>query len=471
MIQVITFAFDLLLAIITQIIEVFGDFMVAAVRSRRKTVFNADFGKPEAQLNRSGNGFYIGEFCTTEAQMYSHLICFGGTGSYKTSSVCIPILLHATKNSYVIHDPAKQAFNSTASHLAAKGYKILQLNYDDYTQSCRFNVLQKCRSETDVYQAINVITKNIYSGTSYDYWAKSAEDAIGFFAFILFSYAEPQYINLANVAHMIEVFSFGPEQIDTWLAPRASPRIINKYKSLIATPEKTLQSTLATAKSILQVYQIESFATITCSDEIDFSLFSKQKCALFICGSPKTAELGKGISASLFDSFFAHLMSHLPESDALGITFLLDEASLMTLSLSQVLSLGRKHKIAVASLWQNYNQIIHKYGTHEAENIYSNNYIKAFMPSGQALATCRMISELLGKYTYIDEFGKEKNRELLNPQEIFQLDKVLVLQGNKKPLLLNPSPYFENPRLLALTKKPIYTIPPQNRPPLSYIQF
>ncbi len=65
-----------------------------------------------------------------------------------------------------------------------------------------------------------------------------------------------------------------------------------------------------------------------------------------------------------------------------------------------------------------------------------------------------MLSELLGKYQYETDEGTTKVRELLTPQEVFQLEQILLLNANNMPLLLEPAPYFENKTLLKRTQMP-----------------
>jgi type IV secretory pathway TraG/TraD family ATPase VirD4 len=110
-------------------------------------------------------------------------------------------------------------------------------------------------------------------------------------------------------------------------------------------------------------------------------------------------------------------------------------------------------------LWQDYNQIEHIYGSNQAANIFANSKFKVFMPSGQPLATCRMLQELLGKYQYETDNGVTKTRELLTAQEIFQLKEILLLNGNNKPLLLKPLPYFLNSTLKGYAELPLYADP------------
>jgi type IV secretory pathway TraG/TraD family ATPase VirD4 len=330
--------------------------------------------------------------------------------------------------------------------------------------------LAKCQSESDVFKLAQVQVKNSLDGSTYDYWAQSGEQMIGFFAYALFLYAKPEHVNFANVLNMIQVFSYDAKRIDRWMVATKDERLINRYKSLVATPEKTLLSTLATATNSLAIYNNPNIAAITSRDTLPFDEFRKQKTILYICGSPSTIQFSKSVSASFFESFFSHILQKLPDKGTLPITFLIDEAATMRLgSLPKILELGRKYSVSVATLWQDFNQVEHIFGKNEAANIFANSKLKVFMPSGQPLATCKMLQELLGKYSYTDEKEVLKTRELLTAQEIFQLQEILLLNGNNKPLLLEPMPFFESTKLRKLTELPVHDI--QNTVPLSEPTF
>ncbi|PQJ13016.1 hypothetical protein CJD36_004535 [Flavipsychrobacter stenotrophus] len=460
--------------ILTATIEGVFDFIKGILFRERPTEYSAEFGTPGSQLQKEPGGFRIGfQWGNSLLESNSHMITFGGSGSKKSSCVCFNTLLQSHNSSYVVFDCSGELYNGTASHKSRSGYSVYKLDLDDYKQSIGFNWLSKCTSESDIYKFAQVTLKNSLEGAPYDYWAQSAENLIGFFAYSLFAYASAEFVNMPNVLNMIQVFSFAPGKIDQWIAANGNERIINRYKSIVATPDKTLQSSIATATNALAVYNNPNIAAITSRDTLAFDEFRKQKTILYLCGSPSTVQFCRGVSACFFESFFAHILQRLPGTSDLPITFIIDEAATMRLqSLPKILELGRKYLISVATLWQDFGQVEHIFGKNEAANILANSRLKVFMPSGQPLATCRMLSELLGKYSYEDKNSVLKTRELLTAQEIFQLREILLLNGNNKPMLLAAKPYFENKKLKEITELPVYTIPnPVQLTQPSFLQF
>jgi type IV secretion system protein VirD4 len=454
MIGVLNTLFGVLFLLIESITKGIFEFIVSICPTKRKEGYTADFGKVSDMLFQNGRGFYIGEWSNTLEESHSHMICLGGSGSKKSTAIVFNTILQAENTSLIIMDPSKELLTATAKSLETKGYKILVLDYNNPKGSEGFNVLGKCKAYSDVYRVANILIRNSLEGSAYDYWSQSAEAVIAFFCKYLITYAPPECANLPNVLHLLRIFSYAPEIIDA-LIVKTDPQLMIEYKALVATPDKTLQSTLATAKTALRIYESPSIGLVTSFNTIEFEEFRKQKCALYICSSASDSYLYRAITATFFESFFSHILSTPPYQKQLPLMFIIDEAATIKISLSQAVALTRKHNTSIATFWQDFNQIEHIYGKNEAVNIFSNCNMKVFMPSGQPLATCKMISELLGKYSYESE-GQIRTRELLSVQEVHELNKMLVLIGNKPPLLVEAKQYFEIRRLKKMAELPPY---------------
>jgi type IV secretory pathway TraG/TraD family ATPase VirD4 len=455
MVQLVNALFEILFSVFTEIVNGISELITSLVTTEKKTEYTAEFGKARSMLSKTGSGFAVGEWSNTLKESHNHMICIGQSGSKKSSAVVFNSILNTDDASIVIADPSKELLYGTASALEAKGYKIMVLDYNNAEQSEGFSVLSKQTTYTDIYKIANTLVRNSLEGSSYDYWAQSAETTIAFFCKYLVSYAEPAYVNLPNVLHLLRVFSHTPKLIDAIMV-KTNEGLLSEYKALIATPDKTLQSTLAAAKNALRVYESPSIEKITSYNSINFEGFRKQKIALYICSSASESFLYRAITATFFESFFSHILSGNPTDTGYPIKFIIDEAAQIKISLSQALSLTRKYRVSIATFWQDTEQIENIYGKHEASNIYTNSGLKVFMSGGHSLATCKMLSDLLGKYSYTTEDGKEKVRELLTAQEVYTLKEALVLYGNKEPLRIEPKQYFQIPKLKKQTELPRY---------------
>jgi type IV secretory pathway TraG/TraD family ATPase VirD4 len=467
---------QIILNIVTSVfefcIDIFCEIGVAVIPAKRKQNYNADFGKAVEILDTDGAGFQVCTWSTSMKASNSHAICIGATGSHKSTSTCFIQLLKAHTGSYVIHDCTREIFTATAPALAQAGYIIKVLDYTSENSEA-FNFLAKCKTIIDVEKGIATIFSNNIAGHP-DYWTQSAEAITCFFAKVLWRHADKQFVHMASVLNMLHVFSFGAEEfIDAWIVRHCTLQEINEYKSFCSTPPNTMQSTLSTAKTVLSIYANENIQRLSSFDTISFQDFRSSKVALFLCSSPGTAHHFRSISASFITSFFNHILDHLPAQNDLNITFLLDESSLLKIPLSSFLSLSRKFKVSVLTLWQDYNQIEHLYGKFEASNIFSNSALKIFMPGFKPLDTCMMLEKLLGRYSVLDEDGStQRTLDLLSAQEIYQLNKILVLNGHNKPILLPVVPYFKQRslnKLLQLPASNTTTKLPTGQPPI--LQF
>jgi type IV secretory pathway TraG/TraD family ATPase VirD4 len=470
MIQIVNLIFGVILNLFEAIISSLIDLAVSLVPSKRKHEYDADFENLGKSLKRHNQnpGFYIGSYSTSSHAANSHMICIGGSGSFKSTNVSVPMLLQNHTCSYVVHDCAHELYDLTATAFYEDGFNVQAIDCSSqYTEG--FNHFEKSRTLEAFNKNTSVLFDNCFQGES-DYWRQSAESLGLFFGKALWLYAEPHHRNMANLINMITVFSYAPEKIDKWIVARNDAQFLSQYKSICSTPSRTLQCSLSTLKTGLSIYESQSIQKLTSFDSIDFESFRKQKTILYLCNTPATAHYYRSISATFIQCFFNHILENRPSSRDLNIMFLLDECSVLRLpTLSSFLSLSRKYQISVATLWQDLNQIDHSYGKYESANIFSNSNLKVFMPCSKPMETCIMLQNLCGKYHYTSEDGVLRTRELLTSHEIFQLEKILVLNGTDKPLLLEREPFFKFPHLQRQTQKPVHPLSsmlPQDPVPL-----
>ena len=91
----------------------------------------------------------------------------------------------------------------------------------------------------------------------------------------------------------------------------------------------------------------------------------------------------------------------------------------------------------------------------EAHALKTNSYSKAYLP-GQPLSTCKALEETFGRYTYTDERGIERTRQLMTASEIRTCEDALILCGNKPPVRAKLRPYYESLILRKRTSLPPY---------------
>ncbi len=457
MIRLIASLLGILLEAVTAVVTTFFDVVTSAVPSLKKQEYDADFSDVSNILHKGTSGIHIGTWSTTLKQAYEHTIIFGGSGTGKSSTITTVSCLRATNVSLVVHTPSKEELN-TASAKKKQGYNPLVLDYTNPEASEGVNVLSLCKSKADEVMVARIHVKSTMKQTTEDYWAESAINLISLFISYLRKYSPSEQVHMYSVYKLVQTFSYNDIAIDKLLVQTRDSDLLDSYKSILALPERTRLSVVGTALTALAIYEDTSVQQVTSFNTIDFEQFRKEKTILYICHDASKAQYYGVLTACLFELFWSHLLSERPHND-LGVLFLIDEASSMTLnSLSQTVSLGRKHNLGLCLIYQDYNQLVHQYGNYNASNILANSGTRVFMKN-QPLETCQMLEKTLGKFTYIDEDGIKRNRELMTAHEIRQLDKAIVLVSNKPAILLKPVPYFKQKKLLKLTHLPVYEVP------------
>jgi type IV secretion system protein VirD4 len=460
----------ILFDLIGYIVDTLFDFALSAVPTKRKHGYDADFTKPEKVLQKNGGGFMISTWSTSMKESHEHLVCFGGSGSFKSSAVAYPTCLNADNVSLVIHDPKRELIR-TAGAFQKKGYTIQVIDYNNPQASEGFNGLAKSNSTSDLFRISHILHRNALEHSSDDFWIKSSENLVSLFERYLVEYGkDKRYATIPNVLEMVNRFAYAPESIDTLMAGTSS-QMINEYKAIVALPPNTLLGIIASAKAALQIYSSPNIQQLTSFDSVDFERFRKEKTVLFLCSSAGDASLYRGISACFFEMLWNYLLRAEPQKNDLSLFLIIEECASMHLSsLSSAISLLRAFRCSIALFLQDYNQLEHEYGRYEAANIVSNCATKIFMPGAKSLETCKMLETMLGKYTYTED-GKTSVRELLTSQEIRQLKEILVLSKNRSPLLLPVRPYFEQPRFRKMMQNPPYVVPDKSLGQVPLLQF
>jgi len=440
-------------SLVDEVFSTTADGIVEAVPSKQKIVYDAHFGEPANILFPPGTGFHIGKWSTGN-DVFSILIV-GSSGSHKTTSCLFPQLLQDHSCSYIIYDPSKEMLTNCGPTLRNAGIDVLVFDPDNPETSACFNGLAQCTDDASIYRFVNALIRNSIEDAPIDYWVQSAEALLVFACTYILRYTEPEFRHVTSVLQLLRLFMYDGQKLDERIVRTGNKALLMQYKAFVATPEKTLHSSISTAISYLRMYDSSNIAAVTSYSTIDPLSFRAKKHALFICSGASRAQTYRPIIANIFDSFFASILDSKPTNKSTCITFLLDEsANLFLCLLPQFLALTRKHNAKVATFWQDLGQIQHLYSKKLADSILANSQIHVFMPqSSFSLETCKMLETICGKFEFIDDDGKMRIRELLTVSEIRQLKKILVLYKGKPPLLIDNQPFYKQPRLRKLVER------------------
>jgi type IV secretion system protein VirD4 len=409
--------------------------------------YSASFGDINVHLSSWNKGFAIGKKAFTKDTSYTNCFIAGPTGSGKSSIVTIPcaVSLSRGNSSIIFNDVSGELWKTTSAFLANKGYTILRLDFSNSKFSESFNPLLECKSISDIQKLSLIIIQNSIGESKGEvFWETSSVMLLNLFARYLIFHTEPQMRTLQNLQRLIEKFAIDGKSTDRLFVKTKDESLLQMYKSTVVIGDKTLQSIIATARTALNLFNDPEVCKTTATNSIDFTMLRKQPIAIYICNPLKDLRYFKPLSALFFQSLFNYVLSYIPEKNERSIFFVLDEfASMKFPDIAVTISNIRKYKAGMLLCMQDEMSLIAQYGQAEAHQIKTNCGIQCYL-SGQPLHTAKELSQILGKYTYEDEKGTSKVRELLTPDEVRMCESALILVNNKAPLRYTATPYYNS---------------------------
>ena len=424
------------------------------------------FQKPKAHAAKWGHeslissifnkGFLISRHRKlTRRQSYENLLLVGPTGSGKTSRLILKIASELKHCSLVINDPSKELFISHSGYLG-KTHDIKVLNFSDSASSSGYNFLSHIKKPSDINKVSDMLVRaTIDKNASDPFWSLQAKSLITILIQIVM-YQDSEFKNMANVLHLLKVFAAHPETIDNLVIGTNDQKLILDYKALIATPEKTLQNIVASAKSALEIFDSEDIAKVTSYDSISFQQLRERPTVLFLHSPISDMKFNNTLIGIFMDQMYGHILNKLPDKKELDQFVVLEEASSIYVGiLPTALANCRKHRVGNVICCQSPNQLATMY-KNEAENITSNCLTKIYLPGMTTKDTLSEIEMLGGKTTYKDDKGAEKVKPLIAFDEIRILPKnrSLILCSNHPLIKGRTSPYYKSIKYRLRSKIP-----------------
>lgn len=460
MIKIIDSILSILFSVFEMIFTGIADVCVSGSPGRRRESYNADFLSPSKLLSRTHTGFCVtGKKYISVEDSFSNAICFGGSGSGKSSRILIPSILGMYSSSLVAHDPSGELLSLTASAMKEKGYNILTLNYTNPKVSENFNPLHRVKTIAEAKKIAKLlVTTSLGGGGKDPFWNEAAIGLLSIFIrYVLFHNAK-EYHTLHNVLTLINAFSGEPKKVDLLFVRAKDEELLREYKAYLAYDSKMLMSIVATAKTALAIFSDPDVAEVTKTDSIDFGSFRTHKTILYINNNVNNMKYYSVLSSIFFEQFFASVMERLPHKDDIPTFFLLDEASSLYLNiLPTAISNIRKYQCGILQIYQSQSQLTDLYGAAQGRNILANSYTKIYMP-GQPLETAKELEQLLGKFEYADDDGNKRMRQLLSADEIRILKDALILIGNYPAIKTPLTPYYEVRQLQKRVALPPFSL-------------
>ena len=394
-------------------------------------------------------------------------LVIGGSGAGKTRFFCKPNLMQCCRNSYFVLDPKGEIVRDVGELLSQKGYEVRVLDLISMEKSHCYNPFVYLQSDNDIQRLVTNLFKATTpkgSQSNDPFWDTSASMLLSALVYYLHYEAPEDEQNFAMVMEMLRAGAIENEEdsrptpLDYLFADLEMDRpdhiALKYYRSYHAGSAKTLKSIQITLAARLEKLNLESLASLTCTDELDLATMGEKKVALFAIIPDNDSSFNFLVSilyTQLFQQLF-YSADHI-HGGALPVPvhFLMDEFANVSLpdDFDKILSVMRSRGVSVSIILQNLAQLKALFEK-QWESIVGNCDEFLYL-GGNEQSTHKYVSELLGKSTIdTNTYGKSSGRsgnystnyqisgrELLTPDEVRMLDNqyaILFIRG-ERPVL------------------------------------
>jgi type IV secretory pathway TraG/TraD family ATPase VirD4 len=399
-------------------------------------------------------------------ESYKHLLLVAQTGAGKTTKYIIPNVLRLadTDNSVIVTDPSGEIFSQTSGYMQSKGFKVLKFDPTDPEHSIYFNPLRYVFSYANGHAKVDQVkagllaaslTASCLSGGNDAFWKAGAESLIEFFTCCLQD-TPKEYHNLYNVYKLLEAMTPDGKLLDKFMLAHVNDKkLLDTWVSLTDNFNPTLQGQLASAQTALKPLRNEHIAKMLSKNTIRFSDLKKEKTILYLTFPVNEATVYTFILNLFYTQLFHEYMNEQAEVGGLPLFILYDEFGHANIPDFDIVATNiRKYKVSLSLVLQSLSQLETQYGKTKANTILEGGIGSKLFYSGASEKTAQSIEQMLGKvireetYTIIDHDERTNRQEfnLLNADEIRTLpsNQAFFITGNKKPVLLEVTPHYNN---------------------------
>lgn len=367
-----------------------------------------------------------------------HTIIFGGTASKKTRTLLIPTILNLARagESMIIVDIKGELSNGIAfpeirGTLEANGYDCRFINFRTMDGD-GFNILQEPArmyrngdkdEGSTMANDINASLGAIYAKSSADpFWLKTAVPWLNGIDRLLFEMCEDErQINLSTLSNYMDDDSCEYIRRITSLI-ESNHNTLTMLRNVLAEPERTRMSTLATANSMIADFaNSDKLLKMLSTSTFDIHDIHRRRTALFII-VPDEVDTYAGIVGIMLKQFAATLVR-----DAYGmggalkrrVNFICDEfCNYFIPGMSRAISAHRSRSIRWVMVCQSLKQLHNSYPD-DADTILAN-CINLYFLNSPEIELLEYLSKRSGTTT-ITEDGQP--RPLISVSDLLGLKK------------------------------------------------
>jgi len=412
---------------------------------------------------------------------FQNILVTGSAGSGKSTvfiySNIFTLAKNRQANSLIIADPKSDFIKKTSGYLNKHGYKVYSLNPTNLNHSLFFNPLLNCTSDSDIDELARIVIESSYQGYIREedrFWINGAIKLIFIVASCLVNTRQKNIITLPNILHCLNNFGDKGKGIEKLVLNYASPKVYSMYFGLLNANENVLLSFLSTAQNALVSISVNSNIERLLSDNsFNFSDLRNKRIALFI-NIPPQLEDQTSFLTNLFYTQLFNSLTPIPSKTQNDVFALLDECGQYTISkLNIYTTFLRQSRVGFLNLIQDYNQLVHRYGSNKADVIANGGTSTKIYFSNPSISEAFDISRRIGTKKVYQKNGTYTKEEIMSLSDVLTMkkDEVLFFHATQKPLKLKVKRYFEVSRYRIYSSlKPYINITKTNAT-VSYIDL
>ncbi|MGG8496832.1 type IV secretory system conjugative DNA transfer family protein [Tenacibaculum sp. TC6] len=398
-------------------------------------------------LNKKNIGVYICEDGNLPEDAQPHLCLLGGSGAGKTTRYLINSILSLTtiEKSIIVFDAGGDIFDITSEYASSIGFKIKVIDFESQNQ-LRFNPLHRIKPDDLMgiqMVAQILITSGEKQNDKNEFWNASA---ISILVLIIEAVVSDNQTTkpktLETVYELLNMFCTDEQPLlDAFMLKHISEKSRTEYLSFVQSQtEKVLMTVLSVCKTALS--RTKPLNRLMGEESLFFEEIRQIPTIIYLKISENLISHYSFAITLFYYQIFQFLMI-LPKKNEkyIPVQILADEANSFKIpDMENLISVLRRRKVFLSTLWQSYSQISSLFGKDGANTVLGNSSTILVLP-GIGSDTADRISHMLG--TFENEKGYQQ--KVMTSREIRMMKKgtALFIHSNYPPAIVSTKGWYE----------------------------
>lgn len=398
-------------------------------------------------------------------ESFQNVCVIAGIGAGKTTRYIIPnVLAQARKRcSLVVNDPKGEVFEATSGYMEKSGFKVVLIDPENLSRSSCFNPLMEARDNIELEQVAEILVRSGIPGhgNKDDFWLQGAIRFVSLFIKCLKNAGleDGRLFTLHNLYYLFQNFGEDGRALDDFMSRYTvnpdnpnDETLWNEWNGLLIGNKEGVQSFVLNAITSLKSLSNQNLARMTSSSDIELENIRSEKTIIYMVTPAQHAEYYSFLTSLFFRSVFNACMRKMPDKKTLPVFVLYDEFGHATIpNFVSTANTIRGYKVSLSIILQSISQLSARYG-HEYANSIQGGFKTYVTYAGSDPATTSFFEFIIGKVRerqrrdFDEHISEYREYNLLNANEIRAIaeNQMLIVSGNKQPVMMKTTPYYEH---------------------------